>query len=38
MHIIYWTLFNLNFIHDFQIYKMAENIFVAQSVKLNEFG
>ena len=25
MHNIYWTVFNLNFIHDFQIYKMADN-------------
>ena len=38
MHTIYWTVFNLNFIHDFKIYKMADNNFVVQSVKYYEFG
>ena len=38
MHTIYWTVFNLNFIHDFQIYKMADNNSVVQSVKIYEFG
>ena len=37
MHNIYWTVFNLNFIHDFQIYKMADNNSVVQSVKFYEF-
>ena len=34
---IYWTVFNLDFINDFQIYKMADNYSVVQSVKFNEF-
>ena len=38
MHTIYWTVFNLNCIHDFQIYKMADNNSVVQSVMLYEFG
>ena len=38
MHTIYWTGFNLNFINDIQIYKMADNNFILQSVKFYEFG
>ena len=38
MHIIYWTAFNLNVINDIQIYKMAYNNSILQSVKYYEFG
>ena len=38
MQTIYETCFNLNFINDFQIYKMADNISIVQSVKFYEFG
>ena len=38
MHSIYWTDFNLNFIHDFKMYKMSDNNSVVQSVKFYEFG
>ena len=38
VHTIYWTDFKLNFINDFQIYKMADNNSVVQSLKFYEFG
>ena len=38
MHTIYWTVFNLNFINDFQIYKMANYNFVVQIIMCYEFG
>ena len=37
MHTVYWTVFILNFICDFQIYKMADNNFLVQNVKFYKF-